>query len=450
MIDAAEAFTAGQVYVALSRCTNLEGIVLLSQINANAIINNDTIKVGSKQMEFKGSLQSRFEAARVIFTQLLLENIFNFNQTANAANYLLQKLPEVQTNLTPNAQQVIQSVTAAITQIKNVADLFISKFLGYLKTNGIIETNEPLQQKLAAAYQYFNPLLNNALLNIKNHNITTEHKMAADVIDPLLTNLYNNLHQQAYLISYCQQPFTLANYLQHKINYKQQNSKLSIFAAGAVEAPVGNMPNIELYTQLKNWRNFTVLNSGLPTFRVATQESIQAIATYLPLTTNHLQQIKGFGKSKADAYGPEIIDLVYDYCTRYNLPTQMHLLATNAGKTKHSNNAPQNTSTNKPAKIPTQQITYNMYLAGTTIADIATQRGFSKSTIEGHLAEFVKTGQINITDLIDAAAIQTIEAVLNTSADANLTDIKAQLPPGFTFGHIRWVQAAQVFNANKK
>src|SRR5512144_2446870 len=37
IIDAGEAFAAGQVYVALSRCTNLDGVVLHSSIRNNSL-----------------------------------------------------------------------------------------------------------------------------------------------------------------------------------------------------------------------------------------------------------------------------------------------------------------------------------------------------------------------------------------------------------------------------
>jgi hypothetical protein len=448
MIDAAEAFTAGQVYVALSRCRSLEGIVLLSPINAAAIINNETIKVGSKQMEFKGSLQERFNAARIIFTQLLLEGIFDFNRIANTANLLQQKVAEVANNLNPDAIITTQNICNNISNIKKVADLFVTKFLDYLKQNGTIETNEALQQKLIAAHQYFAPLLNNALISIKNHGIITEHKMAADAVDPALTNLYNYLHQQNYLISYCSNNFTLASFLQHKINYKQVTFKLSVFAAGSAAAPVGSVPNIELYTQLKNWRNAIVLNTGLPTFRVANQESIQEIATYLPLTNTDLQQIKGFGKAKADAYGPEIIDLVYDYCTRYNLQTQMHLLSTSGKKIARATTEQKNKTT-KPPTTPTRQITYQMFVAGKSIAAIATERNFAQSTIAGHLAEFVKTGELPLHQLVTPEITQQITEAINTATDKNTTAIKANLPAQITYNQIRFVLAAQECQANK-
>src|SRR5664279_2250063 len=80
MIDAGAAFSSGQVYVALSRCTTLDGIVLLSKIPSSAIDCNDNIIKGEHALTHKGSLAERFAGARQIFTQQLLEEIFSFKE----------------------------------------------------------------------------------------------------------------------------------------------------------------------------------------------------------------------------------------------------------------------------------------------------------------------------------------------------------------------------------
>ena len=75
MIDAGAAFSSGQVYVALSRCTGLEGIVLLSKIPAAAIYSNEHVVKGQQALTHKGSLAERFIGARQVFTQQLLSEI---------------------------------------------------------------------------------------------------------------------------------------------------------------------------------------------------------------------------------------------------------------------------------------------------------------------------------------------------------------------------------------
>ncbi len=80
LIDAGAAFSSGQVYVALSRCTSLEGIILLSKIPSAAIYSNDSVIKGQQALTHKGSLAERFNGARQIFTQQLLEEIFSFNE----------------------------------------------------------------------------------------------------------------------------------------------------------------------------------------------------------------------------------------------------------------------------------------------------------------------------------------------------------------------------------
>ncbi len=80
MIDAGAAFSSGQVYVALSRCTSLAGIVLLSKIAPSAIHSNENVIKGQQSLSYKGSLADRFAGARQLFTQQLLEEIFSFSE----------------------------------------------------------------------------------------------------------------------------------------------------------------------------------------------------------------------------------------------------------------------------------------------------------------------------------------------------------------------------------
>jgi ATP-dependent exoDNAse (exonuclease V) alpha subunit len=73
MIDAGSAFSSGQVYVALSRCRSLDGIVLLSKIPASAIRCNESVVKNHQSMSPRGSLAERFEGARQAYTLQLMD-----------------------------------------------------------------------------------------------------------------------------------------------------------------------------------------------------------------------------------------------------------------------------------------------------------------------------------------------------------------------------------------
>ena len=80
IIDAGASFAAGQVYVALSRCRTLEGIVLHSLITQSALHGDAKITEFSDAHHSENDLQEILEEAKVEFANEQLKKFFDFNK----------------------------------------------------------------------------------------------------------------------------------------------------------------------------------------------------------------------------------------------------------------------------------------------------------------------------------------------------------------------------------
>ncbi len=83
IIDAAFAFASGQVYVALSRCRTLEGLVLASPLNQNAVISDHRVDdyIGGQEAATQQSV-SRLEDIKQEYYKDLLGLLFDFGGLA--------------------------------------------------------------------------------------------------------------------------------------------------------------------------------------------------------------------------------------------------------------------------------------------------------------------------------------------------------------------------------
>lgn len=61
-------------------------------------------------------------------------------------------------------------------------------------------------------------------------------------------------------------------------------------------------------------------------------------------------------------------------------------------------------------KLSTFECSYNLYNQGNTIAQIAEKRGLNQNTIEGHLARYVASGDIDVHEFVDGDTLQKVEA----------------------------------------
>jgi DNA-binding CsgD family transcriptional regulator len=437
MIDAGAAFSSGQVYVALSRCTSLGGIVLLSKIPTSAIYSNDNVVKGQSSLTHKGSLAERFEGARQMFTQQLLEDIFAFNTIESELNSLQYHINEQNQKLNNGAVEWMTKLQESFRAEKMNGLKFIRQINTLLKEQPVVEDNDGLQTRIAAAANHFIPKLKTLLEELKNQPLITEHKETADLINEYFNTAAIAIFETNYYLEFCKTQFSLLSFLKYKIDFAQPKFNISCYASGK-KSSTKDSPNPELYDTIKRWRDMVCEDEGTPIFMVATHLMMKDIATFLPRTSRDLLLISGFGKAKVDKYGEDILQTVNDYCELHNIESNMAAKAA----------SPKRERKTKPVtdKIDTKESTYSLFKEGKTIAEIAVMRNLTIQTIEGHIAAFIEKGMVEITSLISQDKYEEVAKIMKDRGEKTLTDLKPLLPNA-SFGEMRMVEAALKANA---
>lgn len=86
----------------------------------------------------------------------------------------------------------------------------------------------------------------------------------------------------------------------------------------------------------------------------------------------------------------------------------MKKVKVNKEKPKKVNKEEQRDDTGK--KLNTFEYSYWLYNQGNTIGQIAEKRGLNQSTIEGHLARYVASGDIDVHEFVNADTLEKVEA----------------------------------------
>lgn len=96
----------------------------------------------------------------------------------------------------------------------------------------------------------------------------------------------------------------------------------------------------------------------------------------------------------------------------------------------------------KKQKVDTKAETLRMYREGMAFKDIATARSLTIGTIENHLAHFVGTGELQVSDIVSTDHQKVIRGTVRTFDKAyTLSDIKNLLPADYTYAEIKLVIA---------
>lgn len=185
-----------------------------------------------------------------------------------------------------------------------------------------------------------------------------------------------------------------------------------------------------LFQDLKILRRQLADRENVPPYIVFSDATLVELVAYLPLTTSDLSRISGFGDVKLAKYGDAFLDAVQSYCIRQRIGTQMHL--------KGPRQKPRRSS--KPDTGGSQRTSLQLFLDGHAVEEIAAQRNLAVSTVETHLAEFVRKGELDVRDLVpDENKVKAILRVVEEAGTYAAGAVKERLGDHYTYGEVRAV-----------
>jgi hypothetical protein len=224
------------------------------------------------------------------------------------------------------------------------------------------------------------------------------------------------------------QGFTVKNYLAAKAKAAIEKIQLRPEPKPKMIGINAGQSNSALLQQLKAWRADMAEEEDLPIYMVLPQKTMYELVAQLPVTRRDLKDIKGFGKKKVQKYGDEIIGIIRSYL-------QVNLLD------KLDEELPEVEPARKPKqeKGQTQRISFEMFKMGKTIEEIARERSLSQTTIEGHLASFIASGDLQIEQFVPVEKTRIISDFFLETGSKSLSEAREVLGEDFSYGELRMV-----------
>ena len=91
----------------------------------------------------------------------------------------------------------------------------------------------------------------------------------------------------------------------------------------------------------------------------------------------------------------------------------------------------------KEPKIPTKQISYELYKKGMNVEQIARQRQLATGTILSHLSDYVVDGQLPLYDFVSEEHAHLLQRFLMTNPEASWTEVRSALGDEISYDEIR-------------
>lgn len=310
VVDAGAAFAAGQVYVALSRCRSLEGLVLLRPVTAASVMVAPAVKAFMEHASINANDISAVDAFRSNSLREALIDLFDFTMLSEHWEMTLRFI-RANEQLSRLVQQQIEAISKLVqADLIKVSVNFHRQELTVLLDDPGVWSMASLPERLIKAIGYFSSKLyectykiDELLTQCDQRSLDPDFHLASARLRhyvSLKAGIFLSLPQATNpesLVSTAAK--AVSEYRSKKAEPKQATSpkKRAVVESG-------------LYDKLLEWRADLAQQRNVQPYTIVSDIVLTQVAQKMPNTLTQLSQIKNFGQAKASDFGTDIIRII--------------------------------------------------------------------------------------------------------------------------------------------
>ena len=361
IIDAGRAFSFGQVYVALSRCRSLEGIVLTTPITRRCTFRNTEVaifengytpenqavesldnyresylvdkicsafslgRIASLSLKleklWKGSLGSVYPKISARFTALVTGQDEDFSGVEAIASVGTRFQSQIR-EIFADQSRCTEDRDAFVSERISKACAYFTAQLGYyaksIAPTCLVEIENKETQKVFK--NIAEELLKELIFRLSLYRATMADGFSVKLFSRVATEC--ELEKTGTLKSCVRRIISASRAAADKdggnAGTDKANGKKEVQESG-MDADTSDIDTEydeateKLLKVLKAWRKMKYEELHLPAFMIMHQKVLVQIAEEKPASREELMQINGFGKKQWDKYGEEILEIIEEY-----------------------------------------------------------------------------------------------------------------------------------------
>ena len=416
IIDAEASFAHGQTYVALSRCTSLEGLVLKTPITSSAIINDSTVSVFNESVEENHPDESVLNESEKHFQLNLISEILDYQPLLYPITRLIDVFYNNRTSIKGDVIDHLQTIKDdGIVALMKISNGFKNQLNTLSEDNVLPENSSQIQERFIKAITYFlNTTKNSIQKPLDTITFSTDNKAVKKDFSKQFDSLQEKLEEKLFALQKMTKGFKVQEYLQVRANAVLQKTE------PIKKKKVASKRDPILALKLRELRDGIAKSLEIAHFQIFTQETLYALCDDLPRTEKELLKVVGMGKTRVSKYGEEILEAIEVYCKE--------------------NGINRLNEQKKEDKKPTKQISFELFKAGLSIKEISKERSLTPGTIENHLANYISSGDIDVLELIPLKRYKNIRNQVETAGEVKgLTALKEKVDGSITYMELKMV-----------